>query len=77
MENKQLKNTEKRSFWKDESGEIGVKQIAVTVGVIVVVAFIVTMLTGGGLLKTWVADIWDYLFNDLIKDGIGGGGGAA
>lgn len=73
MENKQVTKKETRSFWKEERGDIGVKQIAITVAVIVVIAFVASMLTGGGLLTTWVADIWDYLFNELIKNGIGGG----
>ncbi|WP_334078114.1 hypothetical protein [Paenibacillus sanfengchensis] len=72
MKNKELEKIEKRNFWKDETGDIGVKQIAMTVAVIVIIAFIVLTLKGG-LLTQWINEVWNYLFNDLIKDNIGGG----
>lgn len=72
MENKKLKAAEKRSLWKDETGDIGVKQIAITVGVIVIIAAAVSLITGN-LLQTWINDLWTYLFEDLIQDNIGGG----
>lgn len=71
MKNKELEKIEKRNFWKDETGDIGVKQIAITVAVIVLVAFIVTTLKGG-LLAKWIEDVWKYLFEDLIKKGFEG-----
>jgi|GEM_PF-437858 len=71
MKNKELEKIEKRNFWKDETGDIGVKQIAITVAVIVVVAFIVTTLKNG-LLEKWIEEVWKFLFDDLIKGKMGG-----
>ncbi len=70
--NKELEQVKKRSFWSDETGDIGVKQIAITVAVIVIIAAVVTYLQGGKL-NEWIDSIWSYLFNDLIQGNIGGG----
>lgn len=71
MKNKELEKNKKRNFWKDETGDIGVKQIAITVAVIVLVAFIVTTLKNN-LLQQWITDVWEFLFDDLIKEKMGG-----
>ncbi|MNP66376.1 hypothetical protein D3C76_1620830 [compost metagenome] len=72
MKNKKLEKMKKRSFWSDETGDIGVKQIAITVAVIVIIAAVVTYLQGGKL-NDWIDEIWSYLFTDLIKGNIGDG----
>ncbi|MDR1687853.1 MAG: hypothetical protein LBS21_04490 [Clostridiales bacterium] len=48
----------------NERGDIGVKQIALAVAAVVVIAFLVSFLTGGWLEErigeVWTA-LWDYL----------------
>lgn len=53
------------SFWRDESGDFGVKQIAGTVAVIVVIGFVVSIIQTN--LGTWINDVWT-LFMNQIKD---------
>lgn len=67
MENKQVEKVEKRSFWKDERGDIGVKQIAITVGVIVLVASVVSYFKSGETIGGWISDVWEYIFKDIIQ----------
>jgi Flp pilus assembly pilin Flp len=52
-----------RNFFKDQSGEFGIKQIAITVAVIVIIGFLIAIIQGN--LPTWVDEIWQ-LFMDLI-----------
>ena len=52
-----------RNFLKDQSGEFGIKQIAITVAVIVIIGFLIAIIQGN--LPTWVDEIWQ-LFMDLI-----------
>lgn len=54
-----------RKLWKDEKGEFGIKQIAGTVAVIVIIGLVVGIVEGS--LATWVSDVWD-LFFDEIKE---------
>ncbi|MED4956079.1 hypothetical protein ABEO75_16760 [Paenibacillus macerans] len=54
-----------RAFWEDEAGEFGIKQIAATVAVIVIIGLVVSAVRGN--LPTWINDIWDY-FMGLIKE---------
>jgi hypothetical protein len=49
---------------KDERGEFGIKQIALTVAVIVVIGFAITAIQG--LLPGWITQIWT-MFIDQIK----------
>ncbi|MGZ7444057.1 hypothetical protein [Paenibacillus sp. TH7-28] len=58
-----------RTFWEDEAGEFGIKQIAATVAVIVIIGIIVGIVRGN--LPAWVNDIWDY-FMGLIEGLTGG-----
>lgn len=67
MENKQVEKVKNRSFWKDERGDIGVKQIAITVGVIVIVAGVVSVLSNGTLISKWIGDVWTFIFDEVIK----------
>ncbi|HOM02747.1 MAG TPA: hypothetical protein PLH43_07970 [Acetivibrio sp.] len=53
-----------KKFLKDERGEFGVKQIAITVAVIVVVGLILSILRGG-LLREIVNDVWDFLWTQI------------
>lgn len=64
MERK-IKSKIKR-FLKEERGDIGIKQIAITVAVIVVIGAAMTIIKGT-FLQTWIGDVWD-MFIDQIKD---------
>lgn len=59
-----------QSFWADERGEIGVKQIAATVAVIVVIGMVISAINSN--LSTWISDLWDY-FMKLINELTGSG----
>lgn len=54
-----------RNFFKDQSGEFGIKQIAVTVAVIVIIGLLIGVIRGN--LGTWVAEVWD-MFIEMIKN---------
>ncbi|MEK5253478.1 hypothetical protein [Paenibacillus odorifer] len=56
-----------KGFWADEKGEVGIKQIAMTVGVIILIGVVVTSLSSGSTLADWVGDVWDAVFGK-IKD---------
>jgi len=56
----------KLSFWKEERGDIGVKQIAVTVGVIVIIAVAVTLIRNT-FLEQWIREVWE-MFMKAIED---------
>jgi hypothetical protein len=58
-------NGKTASFWKEESGDFGIKQIAATVAVIVIIGFIVTAIQTN--IGTWVNQVWT-LFMDQIRD---------
>lgn len=53
------------AFLKDERGDFGIKQIAITVAVIVIIGFIITGIQG--LMPGWITQIWN-MFVDQIKD---------
>lgn len=55
-------------FLKSKNGSFGIKQIAITVAVIVVIGLLVTVIDTN--LGTWVGEIWDMLI-DKIEDLIG------
>lgn len=54
-------------FLKNQSGEFGIKQIAATVAVIVIIGLIIGVVRGN--IGTWVAEVWD-MFIEMIKDTI-------
>jgi len=58
-------------FLKSEKGAFGVKEIAITVAVIVVIGAIVTIIRTD-FLEDWIEDVWKYLF-ERVKDITGGG----
>ncbi|MNJ63221.1 hypothetical protein D3C77_591060 [compost metagenome] len=62
----ELEKVESRSFWRDEQGDIGVKQIAITVGIIVVIAVAVTLIKDT-FLEQWIKQVWD-MFIKAIED---------
>lgn len=67
MMKKVMKMKEKiGGFWTNQSGEIGIKQIAFTVALIVLIGFVLTLLKGG-ILQDWIEQIWD-MFIELIED---------
>ena len=53
------------NFLKEEKGEFGVKQIAVTVAVIVVIGVIVTVFKDQS--DSWIGQVWDFLFEQIEK----------
>ena len=59
-----VKNRMKR-FLKDQSGDFGVKQIAITVAVIVVIGFIIGVVQGR--IGDWVEQVWD-MFLEKIQE---------
>lgn len=69
MEKNENKHKESliQRFVEDERGEFGIKQIAATVAVIVVIGFVVTAISGN--MGTWVEEIWDQ-FMELIGSNI-------
>jgi uncharacterized membrane-anchored protein len=52
---------EVKTFINDERGRFGVKELAITVGAIVVIGAIVTWLADGQL-SDWIEDIWDIVW---------------
>lgn len=56
-----------KNFLKNQSGEFGIKQIAATVAVIVIIGLIIGVVRGN--IGTWVAEVWD-MFIEMIKDTI-------
>ena len=57
--------TDLKELLVEEKGEVGIKQIAITVGVIILIGVVVPYLKGG-VLTGWVDDVWEFLFDDLI-----------
>lgn len=47
-------------FIKDERGEFGIKQIAITLGVIMLVGVVVGIISG--LMPNIIQEVWNYLF---------------
>jgi hypothetical protein len=62
---KQMKDV-KKSMISNEKGSIGIKQLAATVAVIVVIGAAITMINTT-FLNTWIDEVWT-LFMDEIKD---------
>lgn len=54
-----------KGFWADERGDVGIKQIAVTVAVIMLIGVVVTSLSTGNTLATWVTEVWNYVFGKI------------
>lgn len=65
MKKTEIAGKGKRSFWRDETGEVGVKQIAITVGVIVLVGLSITIIQGK--MGQWLDDIWG-IFTKYINE---------
>jgi len=61
MGQKSQRNNERTSFWRDEQGDIGIKQIAITVGVIVLVGLSITIVNGK------IGDWLDTIFGIFTK----------
>lgn len=55
---------EARNMVEEEKGDFGIKQLAIVVGVIVIVGFVIGLLQAG-LLETWIGQVWDFLFNTI------------
>lgn len=54
---------------KDIRGEFGIKQIAATVAVVMLIGIIVQFMSGGWLTDR-VQDVWTWLWEDVIKSWI-------
>lgn len=54
-----------KAFWADERGDVGIKQIAMTVGVIILIGVVVTSLSSGDTLAGWVGDVWEAVFGKI------------
>lgn len=52
------------SFWTEERGDIGVKQIALTVAAIVIIGAAIAIVNRN--LGDWISDVWD-MFMEQIK----------
>ncbi|HOQ01280.1 MAG TPA: hypothetical protein PK604_10760 [Acetivibrio clariflavus] len=50
----------------DNRGEFGVKQIAGTVAIVIIIGLIVQFMAGGWLTDR-VQDVWTWLWEDVIK----------
>ncbi|MEK4043792.1 hypothetical protein NSU18_09010 [Paenibacillus sp. FSL H8-0048] len=59
------KSKNQESFWTEERGDIGVKQIALTVAAIVIIGAAIVIVQGN--LKTWITDIWDLFMKQIEK----------
>ncbi|MEK4854755.1 hypothetical protein NST04_33305 [Paenibacillus sp. FSL H7-0756] len=53
------------SFWTEERGDIGVKQIALTVAAIVIIGAAIVIVQDN--LGTWIGDIWKLFMNQIEK----------
>ncbi|ETT30099.1 MULTISPECIES: hypothetical protein [unclassified Paenibacillus] len=53
------------SFWTEERGDIGVKQIALTVAAIVIIGAAIVIVQGN--LGAWISDIWDLFMKQIEK----------
>lgn len=52
-----------REFWKEERGDVSIRGIAITVGIIIVVGFAITFLrTNTG---NFIQDTWDMLLEKI------------
>lgn len=54
-----------KAFFKEEKGDFGIKYIAITVAVIVLIGVAMTFIKG--ILPNWIEDVWD-MFIDQIND---------
>ena len=50
-----------RIFIGDERGEFNIKGLAITVATIVVIGAVVTWLTEGNQMTTWITEVWGSL----------------
>jgi len=60
-----MEDHQKQSFWKEEKGEISIKGIAITIGVIILVGFAITTIQGK--MGVWLDDIWGIIKTQLEK----------
>lgn len=58
------KNTIK-SFWNDESGDVSIKGLAITVAILVLVGLALVFIRGN--LDGWIQDIWDRFMEMIDK----------
>ncbi|NGM82821.1 hypothetical protein G5B47_10390 [Paenibacillus sp. 7124] len=55
-----------KAFLADERGAVGVKEIAVTVAVIVIIGAVVSLITDS-FLNTWISEVWEFFMTQIEK----------
>lgn len=55
-----------RRMLDDERGAVGVKEIAITVAVIVIIGAVVSLITDS-FLNTWISEIWNLFIEQIEK----------
>ncbi|MGZ9584920.1 hypothetical protein [Paenibacillus marinisediminis] len=58
-----MEDNKKQSFWKEEKGEISIKGIAITIGIIILVGLSITLIQGK--MGQWLDDIWEIIKTNL------------
>ncbi len=58
-----MEDNQKQSFWKEEKGEISIKGIAITIGIIILVGMSITIIQGK--MGNWLDDIWGIIKTQL------------
>jgi hypothetical protein len=58
-----MEDNQKQSFWKEEKGEISIKGIAITIGIIILVGFAIATIQGK--MGNWLDDIWGIIKTKL------------
>ncbi|KAA9005457.1 hypothetical protein F4V43_08290 [Paenibacillus spiritus] len=61
---KKTADTKLQRFLADERGAVGVKEIAATVAVIVVIGAAISLITGT-FLNTWISEVWDLFMKQI------------
>ncbi|MFP4697779.1 MAG: hypothetical protein ACLFMO_03640 [Eubacteriales bacterium] len=56
-------NKKMKAFLKEEKGDFGVKQIAGTVGVIVIIGLVIAAIQGQ--IGTWVDQVWNIFIEQI------------
>jgi len=64
---KSMKRSSFSALLKGNRGDFGIKQIAVTVGVVVLIGVVVNFMSDKWLTDR-VNDVWTWLWNDVIKN---------
>lgn len=58
-----MEDNQKQSFWSEEKGEISIKGLAITIGIIILVGFAIAAIQGK--MGNWLDDIWGIIKTKL------------